>query len=224
MAAEAIAVSAAVLARTADVQELSVAGIVLPAMSLPFTFRPGRSLTDEELLAFADYNSGIDFEVDADGTVKVMSPSKPQGSRLNQIFTTELMIWARQSGHGEVFGPDLGVRFEDGVLRAPDAAWLSDEKWRQHNDQAGNGREYLTVCPEFVAELRSPADRASEIEAKMEFWMSRGVELGWLIDPKRKLAMVYTPGAEPRTMLRPEILEGEGLILGLRIEMREFWE
>ena len=147
-------------------------------LSSLFTFRPARPLQDEELLAFASDNPGIDFEVDADGTVRVMSPSKPQGSRLNQIFATELMVWARHSQRGEVFGPDLGVRFADGVLRSPDAAWLSSERWRQHHEHAGNGREYLTVCPEFVAELRSPGDRASEIEAKMEFWMSRGVELG----------------------------------------------
>jgi Uma2 family endonuclease len=134
------------------------------------------------------------------------------------------MMWARQSQPAKVFGPDLGVRFDDGVLRAPDAAWLSLEKWRQHEERAGGGREYLSVCPEFVAELRSPGDRASEVEAKMEFWMSRGVELGWLIDSKRKLAMIYAPGAEPRTLLRPEFLEGEGPIAGFRIEMREFWE
>lgn len=227
MGAEAVFVSAAMSAAV-GVDDSAVAGIVLPALTLPFTFRPARPLTDEELLAFAGDNSAIDFEVDADGTVTVMSPSKPKGSRLNQILAAELVLWARQSRRsdrsGEVFGPDLGVRFDDGALRAPDAAWLSAKKWEQHNERAGDGREYLSVCPEFVVELRSPGDRVSKIEAKMEFWISRGVELGWLIDPKRNLAMIYTPGAEPRTLLRPEFLEGEGPIAGFRIEMREFWE
>ena len=224
MAAEAVALSPGGRVQSAEIAQPGLPTIQLRAMALPFSFRPARPLTDEELLVFASDNSGIDFEVDADGTVTVMSPSKPEGSWLNQVLATELMIWTRRNQPAKVFGPDLGVRFDDGVLRAPDAAWLSLAKWRQHHEQAGNGREYLTVCPEFVAELRSPADRVSEIEAKMEFWMSRGVELGWLIDPKRKLAMIYTPGAEPRTLLRPEFLEGEGPIAGFRIEMREFWE
>jgi Uma2 family endonuclease len=224
MAAEAAVVSVAVPASPAEVDDSAVADIVLPALPLPFTFQPARPLTDEELLAFGAANSGLDFEADADGTVTVMSPSKPTGSWLHQELAAELVFWARHARSGKVFGPDLGVRFDDGVLRAPDAAWLSAEKWRQHQERAGDGREYLTVCPEFVAELRSPGDRASKVEAKMEFWMSRGVELGWLIDPKRKLAMIYTPGVEPRTLLRPEFLEGEGPIAGFRIEMREFWE
>jgi hypothetical protein len=49
-------------------------------------------------------------------------------------------------------------------------------------------------------------------------------ELGWLIDPARTLAMIYTHGAEPRTLLSPEFLEGSGPIAGFRIEMREFWQ
>jgi len=224
MAAHGVDLSAGATARPKAVDGVVFGGTVLPALPLPFTFRPARPLTDEELLAFAADNSGVNFEVDADGTVTVMSPPKPNGSRLNQIFAAELMLWARQTRLGEVFGPGLGVRFDDGVLRSPDAAWLSAEKWQQHHERAGEGREYLTVCPEFVAELRSPGDRASKVEAKMEFWMSRGADLGWLIDPIRALAMIYTPGAEPRTLLRPEFLEGSGPIAGFRIEMREFWE
>jgi Uma2 family endonuclease len=193
-------------------------------MTLPFTFRPGRPLTDKELLDFGAANSALDFEVDADGTVRVMSPSEAKGSRLNQIFARELSVWALKEQAGEVFGPDLGVRFEDGVLRAPDAAWLSPAKWQEHQARAVGGHEFLAVCPEFVAEVRSPGERAWEVEAKMEFWISRGADLGWLIDPQRRLAMIYTPGAEPRTLLRPEFLEGEGPIAGFRIEMREFWE
>jgi Uma2 family endonuclease len=202
----------------------AVPGVFLPPMTLPFTFRPGRPLTDQELLDFGAANSALDFEVDADGTVRVMSPSKANGSRLNQILSRELSFWALKEQAGEVFGPDLGVRFEDGVLRAPDAAWLSSAKWQEHKIRAVGGREFPTICPEFIAELRSPRDRAWEVEATMEFWISRGAELAWLIDPQRKLAMIYTPGAEPRTLLSPEFLEGEGSIAGFRIEMREFWE
>jgi Uma2 family endonuclease len=58
----------------------------------------------------------------------------------------------------------------------------------------------------------------------MEFWMERGAQLGWLIDPKRKLAMVYRPHQEPETLPQPEFLEGEGPIEGFRLAMNEFWK
>jgi Uma2 family endonuclease len=97
---------------------------------------------------------------------------------------------------------------------------------RELGKGGGRGQEspgFLPFCPEFVAELRSSSDRASKFEAKMEFWMARGAQPGWLIDPKRKLAMIYRPDREPETLLRPEFLEGEGPIAGFRLEMREFW-
>jgi Uma2 family endonuclease len=58
----------------------------------------------------------------------------------------------------------------------------------------------------------------------MEFWMEKGVQLGWLIDPLRKLAMIYRPGQEPETLLQPETLAGEGPIAGFSLKMQRLWE
>lgn len=193
-------------------------------LPLPITIRPARPLTDGELLAFCADNDGLEIEGDADGSLTVMSPAKSKTSRLNQLLGGSLFVWAEQSGRGVAFGPDLGVRFADGTLRAPDAAWLSNERWSRAQKDDKKKPGFLRFCPEFVVELRSHTDRASQIEAKMEFWMSRGAQLGWLIDPIRKLAMVYRPGQEPETLLKPEFLSGEGPIQGFRLEMAKFWK
>jgi Uma2 family endonuclease len=197
--------------------------VLLRELPLPVTIRPAAPLSDEELLAFCAANSGLEIESDADGSVRITTPAGPESSQLIQLLAGELMVWARRNGKGIVFGPDLGIRFPDKILRAPDAAWLSIERWdslKQRRKRPG----FLPFCPEFVAELRSRTDRASAVEAKMEFWMSRGAELGWLIDPKRKQAMIYRPGREPETLFQPEVLEGEGPIQGFRLEMAEFWK
>jgi Uma2 family endonuclease len=198
--------------------------IALPEVPLPVTIRLARPLSDEELLDFCAANDGLEIESDADGNITLMTPAGPEISRLNQILSGELMLWARQTGRGAVFGPDLGIRFADMTLRAPDVAWLSSERWSTLCQQKGGRPGFLTACPEFIAELRSPSDRPSQVEAKMEFWLARGAQLGWLIDPKRKLAMIYRAGREPESLARPAVLEGEGPIAGFRIEMREFWE
>jgi Uma2 family endonuclease len=205
-------------------EEPDAAEVVLRGFALPFTIRPERPLTDEELLRFCEDNDGLEVESDADGSITVKTPAWVNTSRLNRILVTKLSAWAMETGDGEVFGPDLGVRFHDLVLRAPDAAWLSAKRWREVEKQENVDPGFLRFCPEFVAELRSASDRASKIEAKMEFWMSRGAELGWLIDPQRKLAMIYRPGREPETLLQPEFLPGEGPIDGFRLETRAFWE
>jgi len=53
----------------------------------------------------------------------------------------------------------------------------------------------------------------------MQIWMSNGAQLAWLIDPIRKLAIVYRADREPETLRRPEVLEGEGPVAGFRLEM-----
>jgi Uma2 family endonuclease len=191
---------------------------------MPVVIRPARPLSDEELLEFCAEHDEYDIESEADGSITMMTPAGSGTSWLNQLLTGRLMAWAEQSGRGAVFGPDLGVRFPDLVLRGPDAAWLSTERWNAERERQGRFPGFLPFCPEFVAELRSATDRASKIEAKMEFWMARGAQLGWLIDPERKLAMIYRPSQEPETLLRPEFLEGEGPIEGFKLAMREFWE
>jgi Uma2 family endonuclease len=205
----------------ADEQELK--SFVLHRVPLPVTIRGARPLSDEELLQFCAENEGLEIETDADGSITVMTPAGPDTSRFNLIFAAELMVWARQSGRGSVFGPDLGVRFADTTLRAPDVAWISKDRWNPAQGRRKRRSGYLPICPEFVAELRLPSDRASGIEAKMEFWMSRGALLGWLIDRTRKLAMIYRAGKEPETLLRPKVLVGDGPIEGFRLEMDEFW-
>ncbi len=196
-------------------------GLILQGLSLPITLRPAGLPDDRQLAAFCEANEEFEVESDADGSITVMSPAFPKTSRLNQVLNAELAVWARQKG-GYVFGPDLGIRFPDRTMRGPDCAWLSPAKWELF--APAKRKSFLPFCPEFIAELRSDADRASTAEAKLEFWMSRGAELGWLIDPLRKLAMVYRPGQEPRMLLKPDWIEGEGPIAGFRLRMDDFWE
>lgn len=206
-----------------DSGEPRLSELTLRDVPLPVTIRLARPLSDEELLAFCAANDGLEIESDADGSITVMTPAGFETSHLNQILSMRLMVWAEQMGNGVVCGPDLGVRFADRALRAPDAAWLSNGRLKTARGRAKKLKGFLPICPEFVAELRSPSDRASQVEAKMEFWMGRGAQLGWLIDPERKLAMIYRPEREPETLLKPEFLEGEGPIKGFRLAMREFW-
>jgi Uma2 family endonuclease len=195
---------------------------LLRAVPLPVAMKPAAMLTDEELLDFCRANKGLDIECDADGTITIMTPAGPGASHLNSYLTRELSSWAEGDSRGVDFGPDLGIRFPDHVMRGPDAAWLSKDRWNSLDRSARE--KFLPFCPEFIVELRSPSDRASRVEAKMEFWMNRGAQLGWLIDPQRKLAMIYRPGQEPETLLQPELLDGEGPIAGFRLKMQRFWE
>lgn len=198
------------------------ASISLSSTSFPLVVRPARRLDDEEFLRFCAANESLRIERTAEGDLIVMTPAGTRtGNKEGYIFR-ELDFWVEREKRGIALNSNIGVAFPDGEIRMPDAGWVSDARWNSLDD--AQKERFLPFCPEFVVELRSPSDRASKVEVKMEFWMSRGAELGWLIDPQRKLAMIYRPGREPETLLNPEFLDGEGPIAGFRLKMQRLWE
>ena len=202
-------------------EDLALFNLTVCSVPLPLTIKPAQPLTSDQLLAFCEANHGFEIEYDAGGTLTIMIPASKQTSRLNQLLNIELGIWARQNG-GIVFGPDLGIQFADMEMRGPDYAWLSSARYQQPDSMDDDS--FLNVCPEFIVELRSNSDSASRIEAKMEFWMSCGAQLGWLIDPRRKLVVTYRQGREAEVLLKPTWLEGEGPLAGFRLQMEPFWK
>lgn len=54
--------------------------------------------------------------------------------------------------------------------------------------------------PEFVVEVRSPGDRIRLLREKMEAYISNGVQLGWLIDPKERCVTIYRPAKPPQVL------------------------
>ncbi len=126
-----------------------------------------------------------------------------------------------QTGKGFAVNSNAGFRLPDSSLCLPDAAWISPERWNALTRD--ERRKFGQFCPEFVVEVRSSSDRATAIERKMGRCMANGAQLAWLIDPVRKLAVVYRPRQTPETFVRPEFLEGEGPVEGFRLKMERFW-
>jgi Uma2 family endonuclease len=194
----------------------------LQSLPLPLTLRPARPLSDEELLAFCAENELSRIERTPVGDLIVMTPSGNRTNNREGYIFRELDLWVEREGKGIAFSANLGVSFPDGTMKMPDGAWLSSEKWNSLSEQQKD--RLLPVCPEFIVELKSPSDQDAELKDKMEFWVSRGAQLAWLIDPERKLAMIYRPGHDPETISSPEYLSGEGPIAGFRLEMKRFWD
>jgi Uma2 family endonuclease len=189
---------------------------------LRLVLRPPVPMTDDELLRFCEANQNYRIEREPDGEILVMTPANGETSRKNAHIVLELGLWSRSLDSGVFFGPDGGFTLPDGSMRSPDAAWLSKERWQSLSRE--QRRKFPPACPEFVIELRSPSDSVTELQEKMRSWIANGAQLGWLLDPEQKLAVVYRPGLEPEILQRPESLEAEGLMAGFRLDLRPVWE
>jgi Uma2 family endonuclease len=196
-------------------------GSTFELLALPAKIAPAARLSDDEFLAFCAANEPYRFEINEKGEILVMTPSGIKVGNLEGYVFRELDLWSERTGKGLTVNSSAGFRLPDSSLRLPDAGWISSERW---NSLTPEQQEKLgQFCPDFVVEVRSPSDRAAAIERKMAKWMSNGARLAWLIDPIRKLAIVYRPGRAPETLLRPEFLEGDGPVEGFRLKMQRFW-
>jgi Uma2 family endonuclease len=43
-------------------------------------------------------------------------------------------------------------------------------------------KKFACICPDFVAEIKSPSDSVRDLRNKMREWMDNGCRLGWLLD------------------------------------------
>jgi len=196
-------------------------GSALDLLTPPIKITPLAPLGDDEFIAFCQANEPYRFELNERGDILMMTPSGGLGGNLEGYIFRELDLWVERTGRGFAFNSNSGFRLPDTSLRLPDAAWVTSERW---NSLSRSEQEKIPrFCPEFVVELRSPSDRAARLERKMLKWIASGAQLAWLIDPIRKLVVIYRPGQQPETLRKPDVLEGEGPIAGFRLEMARFW-
>lgn len=130
------------------------------------------------------------------GEIIMMSPAGAESGEREARLVHLLMTWNEARGRpGRVFGPSTGFRLPNGDILAPDASWVEKGRWEALTPKQRRG--FAPICPDFVAELKSPTDRRRKLRAKMREYMACGARLGWLIDPKRRTVEAYRPGEDP---------------------------
>ena len=202
----------------------TLAGTAQEGVSLPhplvLNFR-SLEITDDQLLKISADNDDLRFELTAKGELVVMPPAFSltgwQGSRILQ----RLANWADQEGTGMVFNSSAGFRLPNGAVRAPDASWLPRQRWNALPED--ERAKFAPTCPDFVLELRSSSDPLSYTQTKMTEYMENGARLGWLVDPVQRRVYVYEPGEPVSRLDDPELVSGDPVLPGFRLNPREIW-
>ena len=163
-------------------------------------------------------NRDLRLERTATGRLIVMAPAGAESGGRNADLIVDLGIWARADGTGKVFDSSAGFTLPNGAVRAPDVAWIRLDRWRAVPAEAR--KRFASICPDFVAELRSPSDSLAEVRRKMVEYIDQGAHLGWLIDPIRGAVEVYRPRREAEVLERPATLSGEDVLPGFVLELR----
>jgi Uma2 family endonuclease len=162
-----------------------------------FEIVPERWIDDDEILALGARHDLLLFERFADGTILVTPPSGWEGGGRDGEIIYQVKKWVRSGDHGFAMGGTGGVRFPDGALLAPDATYISRERWAKFDRR----RTFAEVVPDAAFEILSKSDRTRTTMKKLSAYIANGVRLVVLIDPKRrKVYVAREDEAEPRDL------------------------
>jgi Uma2 family endonuclease len=178
---------------------------------------------DEDwLLALSQENPDLRFEYSAEGELIIMSPNIPDGSDRNAELTFQLRGWAKQDGRGVAYDATAGFTLPNGAKRAPDATWILKERVSALSPQ--QRKRYWPLCPDFVAEVRSPSDRLRALQRKMEEYIANGAQLGWLIDPEPRRIFIYRPGEPVQHLDNPSTVSGDPVLPGFVLDAQAVFD
>lgn len=175
------------------------------------------AVTDEELMLMSSQNPELRFERNVNGTLETMPPTGGISGNREIKAGAYLFNWVESQNLGEVFGLSTGFRLANTAVRAPDAAFVAKgrlpEGWDQQEDK------FINLAPDFVIEIRSINDSLAKLKAKMEEYISNGVQLGWLIDSKNQQALVYRRDGSITQYPATAILSGEDVVPGFTLSL-----
>jgi Uma2 family endonuclease len=73
-------------------------------------------------------------------------------------------------------------------------------------------------------EIRTPSDRLSTVQAKMQEYLDNGARLGWLFDPPNRQVYIYRPNQPVERLDNPGATSGDPVLPGFVVDLQRIWE
>jgi Uma2 family endonuclease len=146
--------------------------------------------------------------------VQRMSP-KFKHSRTQGGLTEAVNRWARPEKPGEAV-PELRCTF-GGRSLVFDVAYFRSDRIAYGPD--GEVLNDVFLAPDLAVEIVSPEQSVRSGESRLQWCVRHGVQLAWLIDPERRRAKVFRPGARPLSLSGSDHLDGADVLPGFRLAL-----
>jgi Uma2 family endonuclease len=121
---------------------------------------------------------------------------------------------------GVIATPDAMVRLFPGLVRAPDVAFAS---WDRFPNRKIPKVPIPSLAPELVIEVLSKSNTRPEMKRKRGEYFDAGVRLVWEVDPRRRQVSVYTPDGAVTVLEASQRLEGGDVLPGFVLELKDLF-
>ncbi|NEP41969.1 MAG: Uma2 family endonuclease [Okeania sp. SIO2H7] len=178
-------------------------------------------ISDEQFWQLCRDNDDLRFEKTATGELIIMPPTGSNTGKRNADLTYQLQSWNRRQKLGEVFDSNSGFRLPNGADRAPDASWVSRQRWDALTPEEQD--KFAPLSPDFVVELMSPSDSLQKTREKLAEYIENGTQLGWLINRKKRQVEIYRPDREVEILENPQTVSGENILPEFVLDLTTIW-
>lgn len=155
------------------------------------------------------------------GELTTMPPPGAEHGGITARVVGSLIPHVIVRGLGEVLAGDPGFLLtrEPDTVRAPDVAFIR----RERLEETGLPRGYFPGAPDLAVEVISPTDLYTEVEDKVAEWLEHGTRLLFVVNPRRRTVAVYRPNQPVRTLTEADMLDGEDVVPGWSLPIRDLF-
>lgn len=137
------------------------------------------------------------------------------------VYLLEGWLQNQPQPRGSVLCGEAGVRLRhdpDSTVGV-DVVYVSAEVAARHPDDT----TLIDGVPVLAVEILSPNDTQEEINDKIDEYLTVGVPLVWIIDPRRHTVTIHRPDQEPELVNVRQELSGEPHLPGFRVPVADLF-
>ncbi len=156
-----------------------------------------------------------------EGVLCMMSPA---GGRHGRIAGNVFRLLANQvvdNKLGATFAAETGflIATHPDTVRAPDAAFVRQDKMEQLDDDSG----FLPFAPDLAVEVVSPSDTFADVEKKAFSWLDAGTRLVLIVEPESETVHTYRSRTSIRVLKIGELINASDVVQGWKVAVTEIF-
>jgi Uma2 family endonuclease len=188
----------------------------IPAERVRLNPTPGTA-TEKDVLDVLDRENRPCELVDGTLVEKAMGYEE---SELALLLGTFLNNYIRPRKLGIVTGADGTIRLFPGLVRIPDVAFAS---WDRFPDRKRPTARIPQLAPDLVVEVLSKGNTKPEMAKKLGEYFEAGVRVVWLVDRRKRTVRVHTAVDQSILLKEDQTLDGGAVLPGFVLRLEELF-
>ena len=177
---------------------------------------PREVLTLEQFLRLPEIKPALEF---IKGRIEQKMSPNAQHGRIEAKLPARINDASEEARLGAAF---VEVRCSfGGESYVPDISYFVWDRLPLDEDR--QVIEKVTLHPDWSIEILSPGQTVAKLTARLDRLVTKGVKLGWLIQPRKSRVFIVRPGQPVRIVELGEILDADPVLPGFALPVEELF-